>query len=1198
MGEREELVQVIKARLERLSDDGLASVLDPALLAQAAALFRLLRDDDGDIHARYVLGWLHWFRFHALPEGEGGQDLSVAVLMLTPCFACGVGNLPEPLLPIMAEQAAPPAIAMLERVLASPDPTLLGGTLDLWRAILNATSTDHPDRAMYLNNLGVALALRFERSGDQSDLDERIEIARQAVAATSADHPERAIYLTNLGKSLNIRFERNGDQSDLNEMIEVARQAVAATSADDPSRATRLHNLRGSLRARYERTGDRADLNEAIEAARQAVAAVPAHHPDHAMYSDRLGDLLRIRVMRTERQADPDEAIEAAREMAALTPAGHPEHAMVLDHLGNMLRTRFERSGHRADADASVAAGRQAVAATADRLDRALCLCNLGGALVLRSELTGDQADLEEAIEIERQAVADIPDRHADRAISLSGLGAALLRRFERSGDRPDLDEAIETLRQAVAATDGHPDLGMFLSNLGAALSLRFERTQNQDDLDEAIETLRQAVTLSPADHPNQAMFLNNLGNALRSRFERTESPLDLNEAIETLRQAVTLSPVDHPNRAMYLNNLGNALRSRFERTQDRDDLDEAIEVTRQAAAATHPDQPNLAMIQSNLGTALVQRYVLTQDQADLDEAAAVYEQAFELRSSPPSVRVRAAKFAAYVAAASDPGRAADLLEGAVRLLPEVAPRYLERADQQHAIGRFSGLATTAAAFALTDPDAPADRAAARALSLLEAARAVLLSQALHTRSDLTDLRERHPDLADRFTRLRDLLDSPADAAPSPPTGGEANPNPASAEHAARDRRRLAAEFADVLADIRALDDFASFALPPTTEELLAQARSGPVVVFNVGAHRSDALLLTGDGVAALPLPALTPDAVAGRVTDFHDALRIITDREVPRKQRMEAQPRVRQTLEWLWDVAAEPVLRALGYDRPPEPGQEWPRVWWVPGGRLGLLPVHAAGHHTDPPGEQRRTVMDRVISSYTPTIGALSHARRRIDDHLPRSDRTLVVAMPTTPGLPKEGRLPNVPDEVKLLRSRLPRLTLLADLDSDIAPTAGPATKANVLVHLPDATIAHFACHGHLDPADPSRSRLLLRDHQDDPLSVAGLAPIALEQARLAYLSACGTATTADSVLLDEAIHLASAFQLVGFPHVVGTLWDINDQIAVEITESFYAGLAAEENVLDTGRAAHALHHAVRTVRDRYPATPSLWAAHIHVGA
>lgn len=49
--------------------------------------------------------------------------------------------------------------------------------------------------------------------------------------------------------------------------------------------------------------------------------------------------------------------------------------------------------------------------------------------------------------------------------------------------------------------------------------------------------------------------------------------------------------------------------------------------------------------------------------------------------------------------------------------------------------------------------------------------------------------------------------------------------------------------------------------------------------------------------------------------------------------------------LGWLWDNAAGPVLDALGYQGPPAPGETWPQLWWVPGGLLSLLPIHAAGH-------------------------------------------------------------------------------------------------------------------------------------------------------------------------------------------------------------------------------------------------------------
>jgi hypothetical protein len=72
----------------------------------------------------------------------------------------------------------------------------------------------------------------------------------------------------------------------------------------------------------------------------------------------------------------------------------------------------------------------------------------------------------------------------------------------------------------------------------------------------------------------------------------------------------------------------------------------------------------------------------------------------------------------------------------------------------------------------------------------------------------------------------------------------------------------------------------------------------------------------------------------------------------------------------------------------------------------------------------------------------------------------------------------------------------------------------------------------------------------------------------------------------------------LSGFPCVVGTLWEISDQHAVDVAGSFYAALRDREGVLEVSQAARALHHAVRELRDQYPEVPSLWASYLHVGA
>jgi CHAT domain len=536
----------------------------------------------------------------------------------------------------------------------------------------------------------------------------------------------------------------------------------------------------------------------------------------------------------------------------------------------------------------------------------------------------------------------------------------------------------------------------------------------------------------------------------------------------------------------------------------------------------------------------------------------------------------------------------------AVRLLPEITPRQLERDDQQYALGGFAGLTGDAAALTLADPATAEGERAVRALRLLETGRAILLSQALDTRSDLSDLRQHHPELAARFADLRDRLDQPRDELTLMRTrsGGTdlaADPSP----DAARDRHRLAGELSAVLDQIRSLPQFALFALPPATSELLAQAAAGPVVTFNVSTYGSDALLLTESGIAALELPGLAYDQVTEKIDSFRQAMDTTTDLDVSHAERRDAQKKLCGILEWMWDAAAGPVLHALGCRTTPAPGEKWPRVWWAPGGLLAMLPIHAAGYHSEPPGTQpRRTVMDRVVSSYTPTVRALRHARRH-GTVTSSSKRSLIVAMPVTPG---GSELPNVPAEVAYVQSLVPDpVTLTEPQDATSAAPSGSSgipTRAAVLANLADCTIAHFACHGASNPADPSKSLLLLHDHDRDPLTVASLSSVNLSQARLAYLSACRTAYTPATTLIDEAIHLATAFQLAGFPHVIGTLWEINDQVAADVARTFYTSLCADAGSLDTTQAAQALHHAVRDLRDALPRTPTLWAAYLHAGA
>lgn len=229
---------------------------------------------------------------------------------------------------------------------------------------------------------------------------------------------------------------------------------------------------------------------------------------------------------------------------------------------------------------------------------------------------------------------------------------------------------------------------------------------------------------------------------------------------------------------------------------------------------------------------------------------------------APPSVRLHVAHLAAFAIVQRSWERAADLLETAVQLLPEVASLRLDRGDQQHALGRHFGLAALAASVALADPSRPPAEAAARALKILEFGRCILFSQVLETPSDLTELSARHPDLAKQFAAARARLDRDTGTITM---GGVTVAAVDASTSASGDRHRLVAEYEQTLTKIRGLAGFETFLLQPEPEQLIRQAQYGPVVVVNVSPYGADALLVRSEGISAIPLPKLSTNDLGER---------------------------------------------------------------------------------------------------------------------------------------------------------------------------------------------------------------------------------------------------------------------------------------------------------------------------------------------
>jgi CHAT domain-containing protein len=191
---------------------------------------------------------------------------------------------------------------------------------------------------------------------------------------------------------------------------------------------------------------------------------------------------------------------------------------------------------------------------------------------------------------------------------------------------------------------------------------------------------------------------------------------------------------------------------------------------------------------------------------------------------------------------------------------------------------------------------------------------------------------------------------------------------------------------------------------------------------------------------------------------------------------------------------------------------------------------------------------------------------------------RLVTVAVPETPG---EADLPGADREVEAVAA------LLGEPAARLAGQA--ATREAVLAALTVCTHFHAACHAIAPESDPGAARLLLAG-ESDPLTAVDVSRLRLRGARMAFLSACATARTGPA-LADEAVQLASAFQVAGFREVLATMWPVADRITVTLTEGVYRA------VVEGRTGAQALHEAARRLRELYPRHPSLWAAYIHTG-
>lgn len=232
---------------------------------------------------------------------------------------------------------------------------------------------------------------------------------------------------------------------------------------------------------------------------------------------------------------------------------------------------------------------------------------------------------------------------------------------------------------------------------------------------DLAPENLRPLLV--PPDNLSDANDQAAIAAALLEQLRYEHDPVTLDEAVALLTRALAATPPDHPDRVAHLINLGGALRTRFEKTEQVRDLNEALSAWAEATRTP--------------------------------VASAV-------------IRLTAAHHRTYaIARFRHPAEAVEAFTEAVALLPLLAWRGITHHDALDLLQTYAAsLACDAAACAITA------RPVGPAVELLEAGRGVHWSQLLGTRTDLTALGRKAPELAEQIRDCRAQLESLAPTEP------------------------------------------------------------------------------------------------------------------------------------------------------------------------------------------------------------------------------------------------------------------------------------------------------------------------------------------------------------------------------------------------------------------------------------------------
>ncbi|KAI1386848.1 CHAT domain-containing protein [Hypoxylon trugodes] len=1068
---------------------------------------------------------------------------------------------------------------------------MITNAIDCTRIATENLSKDSNDaqRHSWLSELSNMYFSRYRLLKQLPDLDSSIAYLRPTLnLRDDISKPDLALRTERLGNHLLTRYVKAGNERDLDESIEIGLRIVKKTSRGDGPYKRRVDFALLRLLMRLRGHWTLQDARLSVPLAREMIIL---SQPKSAKmeYSLTLSGLLGEMAQHSHGSEGLDEAITIYEGILSSSSAELPnwKRAGLLSDLAACFALRHRNKRCEEDVNKGI-----------DYMEEALELMNRKDKSGNRPRILNNYADLlRDKYEITRSIdILDKSVKNCQLSVDLSkpedpksmiyrhNLGQKLHERYEHTKHLADLNNSIEIAEDIHKSTLPkslfRPQI---LNALGCRLKTRYGRLRQPEDLTQAARFQSLALEKLPPNHKEQAIYLLNMSTVLRSQYKQ-EGNLDyLHKAIDHARRALGHAAPDSWNYSTWKNHVGSTLETLYKAISSRegaafDDakavLLEAIDCSREAVKESQSHSPRLAHYYLVLGRLFYRLYKVTRMPSHLEQSTNYYIQSYESPMGATLSRIGGAMGAALNLTAfgqTDWKRAAQYLDPALDLLSSVVVRSNVVEDHIDNLENVSKFPPIAASVAIK-----AGRSSHEALQILERSSGMIAALTINAEDTLRDIQRSDPELYERY---EDLLKSTLSQNSLPEER-----YPLYSDIVWR-RRETAKYLEEVENFVRQENRTTSNSEVMSKPDFLQLAAGDYLVTFNLSYAGSHAFLVSDD-IRTIELPGFGLKFVKRVISLFPSSRRQRNGDEIIDDDIPEAPTRddlVKNAMDDLWNLAVKPVLLALGIFS--GPSERLPCVRWVGGGIASLLPLHAAGDNS--PGSTDNAFC-RVISSYAPTFKSLAFSRHKMNavQELTKTS-ILTVGMPVTPGYDNI----NAREEVEAIEKHFGSKGSVMKLWTP--------RKTEILKHLKDCSMVHFACHGKVDLAAPRRSCLIVGQDGKEELTVADINAVEGLTAHIAYLSACSTAELDADSLLYEGIHLANSFNLAGFHHVIGTMMKADDKPAVLIASKFYELLLRHEDWRSCN-IPQVLHDAVEEYRnaDNNSTRIFSWCPFIHIGS